>query len=49
MAALHRHSWCGATALMVPLLTLAAPQLLKLDGVAPAWAVLWLLPWALVD
>ncbi len=49
MAALHRHSWCAATALMVPLLTLAAPQLLKLDGVAPAWAVLWLLPWALVD
>jgi len=49
MAALHRQRWCGATALLVPLLTLASPGLLKLDGVSPAWAVLWLLPWALVD
>jgi rod shape-determining protein MreD len=49
MAPLHRQSWCGATALLVPLLTLASPQLLQLNGVPPAWAVLWLLPWALVD
>lgn len=49
MAALYRHGWCGATGLLVPLLTLASPALLKLDGVGPAWGVLWLLPWALVD
>jgi rod shape-determining protein MreD len=49
MAALHRQRWCGATALLVPLLTLATPPFLRLDGVAPAWGVLWLLPWALVD
>jgi cell shape-determining protein MreD len=34
---------------MVPLLTLASPGLLKIAAVAPSWAVLWLLPWALVD
>jgi rod shape-determining protein MreD len=34
---------------MVPLLTLASPGFLKIAGVAPSWAVLWLLPWALVD
>ena len=49
MASLHRHWWCWATALLVPLLTLASPAPLKLAGVPPAWAVLWLLPWALVD
>ena len=49
MAALHRQGWCAATGLLVPLLTLAAPGFLRLDGVPPAWAVLWLLPWALVD
>ena len=38
-----------ATALLVPWLVLASPGPLKLAGVAPAWAVLWLLPWALVD
>ena len=49
MGVLHRQRWCGATGLVVPLLTLASPALLKLGGVPPSWAVLWLLPWALVD
>ena len=49
MGVLHRQRWCGATGLAVPLLTLASPALLKLGGVPPSWAVLWLLPWALVD
>jgi rod shape-determining protein MreD len=49
MIALARQRWCVATALVVPLLTLASPGILKLAGVAPSWAVLWLLPWALVD
>jgi len=35
------------TGLLVPLLTLAAPGWLRLAGIGPAWAVLWLLPWAL--
>jgi len=38
-----------ATALLVPLLALASPTWLSLDGVGPCWAVLWLLPWALSD
>jgi rod shape-determining protein MreD len=38
-----------ATALLVPWLVLAAPAPLTLAGVPPAWPVLWLLPWALVD
>lgn len=37
------------TALLVPLLTLAAPGWLRLAGIGPAWAVLWLLPWALAE
>ena len=49
MGVLHRQRWCGATGLLVPLLTLASPAVLKIGGVAPSWAVLWLLPWALVD
>jgi rod shape-determining protein MreD len=49
MGVLHRQRWCGATGLAVPLLTLASPAFLKIAGVAPSWAVLWLLPWALVD
>jgi cell shape-determining protein MreD len=49
MGVLHRQRWCGATGLVVPLLTLASPAALKIAGVAPSWAVLWLLPWALVD
>ena len=38
-----------ATALLVPLLTLASPAWLRLAGIGPAWAVLWLLPWALAE
>jgi rod shape-determining protein MreD len=49
MGVLHRQRWCGATGLAVPMLTLASPAFLKIAGVAPSWAVLWLLPWALVD
>jgi len=49
MAALARRPWCLASGLLVPLLTLAAPGWLTLAGVGPAWAVLWLLPWALVE
>ncbi len=37
------------TGLLVPLLTLAAPSWLRLAGIGPAWAVLWLLPWALSE
>jgi cell shape-determining protein MreD len=37
------------TGLLVPLLTLAAPSWLRLAGIGPAWAVLWLLPWALAE
>lgn len=49
MALLSRQPWCLASLLLVPLLTLASPGMLKLAGVGPAWAVLWLLPWALAD
>ncbi|MEB3332052.1 MAG: rod shape-determining protein MreD [Synechococcaceae cyanobacterium] len=49
MGSLARRPALLATALLVPLLTLAAPGWLQLAGVPPAWAVLWLLPWALVD
>jgi rod shape-determining protein MreD len=49
MALLQRQPWWMATALLVPLLSLASPGWLKLAGVSPAWAVLWLLPWALAD
>jgi len=49
MGPLSRQPWCVATMLLVPLFTLATPGWLKLAEVAPAWAVLWLLPWALVD
>lgn len=49
MSALGRQRWTLATALLVPLLVLAAPAPLQLAGVPPSWAVLWLLPWALVD
>ena len=49
MTRLHRQPICVASALMVPFLALASPPWLAIDGVGPAWAVLWLLPWALVD
>ncbi|MFM8605911.1 MAG: rod shape-determining protein MreD, partial [Cyanobium sp.] len=49
MARLHHQRWCVATGLLVPWLVLVSPAWLKLAGVAPSWAVLWLLPWSLVD
>lgn len=44
-----RQPWTVLSALVVPLLVLAALPPLHLAGVPPCWAVLWLLPWALVD
>lgn len=49
MNRLHRQPICVVSALMVPLFTLMAPSWLAIAGVGPAWAVLWLLPWSLVD
>jgi rod shape-determining protein MreD len=49
MTVLLRQRWTPITALLVPLLVLASPAPLQLAGVPPSWAVLWLLPWALVD
>jgi hypothetical protein len=49
MGLLSRQFWCLASVLLVPLLTLASPGFLRLAGVGPAWAVLWLLPWAVAD
>jgi hypothetical protein len=49
MGVLSRQPWCVASALLVPLLTLAAPAWLRIGGAPPAWAVLWLLPWALME
>lgn len=49
MARLHRQPLCVASALVVPMVTIASPSWLAIDGVGPCWAVLWLLPWALVD
>jgi len=49
MALLSRQPWLVASALLVPLFTLASPGWLKLDGVPPAWSVIWLLPWALSE
>ena len=49
MALLSRQPWLTASILLVPLLTLAAPGWPRLAEVGPAWSVLWLLPWALVD
>ena len=47
-AAAQRLGWVASGAL-VPALTLASPGLLQLGGVGPAWSVLWLLPWALME
>ena len=49
MTRLHRQPICVASALLVPILQLASPAWLNLDGVPPSWAVLWLLPWSLID
>lgn len=44
-----RQSLLMLSMLVVPMLTLASPAWLRIAGVPPAWAPLWLLPWALVD
>lgn len=49
MNGLWRRRWCVASILLVPLLVLASPAPLRLAGVPPSWALLWLLPWALTD
>ena len=49
MTPLHRQPICVASVLLVPLLQLAAPSWLTLEGIPPSWAILWLLPWSLVD
>ena len=49
MGVLTRQRWCVVSGLLVPFLALASPGVLKLAGVPPSWAVIWLLPWALVD
>ena len=49
MSRLHRQPICVASALLVPILQMAAPSWISLDGVPPSWAILWLLPWSLVD
>ena len=49
MPRLHRQPICVASALLVPILQMAAPSWISLDGVPPSWAILWLLPWSLVD
>ena len=49
MAGLYKRPFCVVSAFVVPLLTLFSPNWLSLSGVGPYWAVLWLLPWAIVD
>jgi len=49
MTRLHRQPICAASALLVPILQMARPSWINLDGVPPSWAILWLLPWSLVD
>ena len=49
MPRLHRQPICVASAILVPILQMAAPSWISLDGVPPGWAILWLLPWSLVD
>ena len=49
MTRLHRQPICVASALLVPILQMSSPSWINLDGVPPSWAILWLLPWSLVD
>ena len=37
------------SAVLLLLLVMATPAWLRLDGAAPCWPVLWLLPWAVVE
>ncbi len=49
MGRLQRRQLWVISCLLVPFLTLCSPDWLALSGVAPCWAVLWLLPWAIED
>ncbi len=49
MSNLYNRPICVASGLLLPFLFFANPPWLTLMGVGPCWAVLWLLPWALVD
>ena len=40
---------CAASALPVPLLVLGSPEWPSMNGVGPAWVLLWVCPWALTD
>jgi rod shape-determining protein MreD len=49
MARLHQQPICVASACWCPAHPSPTPTWLTLSGVAPSWAILWLLPWSLVD
>ncbi len=44
---LYKRPLCWLSGLFVPFLFLAEPAWLRISGIGPCWAVLWLLPWAL--
>ncbi len=46
---IHGRNICLACVIFVPFLTFLNPSWLSINGVAPSWGVLWLLPWALED
>ncbi len=46
---LHKRPVCVLTSLLVPWFHLVSPDWLTIFGVGPSWAILWLLPWALLD
>ncbi len=45
----HLRAVFALSAIGVPLLRFIAPSWLSIMGVGPSWAVLWLLPWSLLD
>jgi len=49
MIRLRFNLFVGLSALSVPFLTLSAPSWLSLMGVGPAWSIMWLLPWSLLE
>ncbi len=49
MARLYQRPIFVLSVFAVPLLTFVAPSWAGLSGVAPCWAVLWLMPWSLLD
>ena len=46
---LYKRPLCIASGFAVPWITLISPNWLSLSGIAPSWAVLWLLPWAIEE